>query len=200
VPEYPPLEERFWSRVKKTRSCWLWEGRTHMLVCGDGRVAAHHLSYSMHVRPIPDGWCVRRVCGNNSCVRPEHLEVFQQKGSNHPRAKLTEGEVLMLIAQAKDGVARTQLAERYGVSVSTVGQIINRKIWLTVSAAPPLKPAKRKKKRRPRKKKLTEEQVREIRRRREEGALVISLAEEFGYADPSNISDICNYRDYKDVE
>lgn len=201
---YPPVEERFWAKVLKVsglNACWPWTGKTHRLNDGGSNLAVHRFSYALFVGPIPDGWWVRRKCGNALCVRPNHLEIFQHKGSNHSGAKLTEVQVLRMIREGKQGVLQRVLAERYGVSTGTVNHILHRKTWTsTVQAEPVLYQRKSPKKKKPREKKLTDEQVREIRRRREDGALVISLAEEFGYSDPSTISAICYRRKYKDVE
>jgi HNH endonuclease len=35
---------------------------------------AHRLAWKAAGREIPDGWDVRHVCGNRSCVRVEHLD------------------------------------------------------------------------------------------------------------------------------
>ena len=195
---YPPVEERFWSKVEKTSTCWLWKGCAPTIVVKGKRIYAHKLSYSMHFGPIPEGQRVRRVCRDRRCVRPDHLELFNMRGSNHPRAKLSEDKVLSLLLQAKEGVPRTELARRYGVSPAAISQVVNRRSWKEASAGIPVGREVRNKKP-PRKNKVTKAGVREIRRRSKEGALVTSLAEEFGL-DPSFVSKIVNRRRYKDVE
>lgn len=80
------LEERFLERVRKTDTCWLWEGSTTK--DGYGRffagknapqvhVAAHRWAYEHWVGPIPDGYVIdhkKEVCGHRNCVNPAHLE------------------------------------------------------------------------------------------------------------------------------
>ena len=51
---------RFWSKVKFTQSCWVWEGAK--LANGYGRfwvdggmVMAHRYSYEIHQEKIPNG-------------------------------------------------------------------------------------------------------------------------------------------------
>jgi hypothetical protein len=68
---------RFWSKVQKTETCWLW---TAAQVNGYGalRVArqtltAHRLSYIYHFGPIPDGLYVLHHCDVRICVRADHL-------------------------------------------------------------------------------------------------------------------------------
>lgn len=77
------LEERFWERVRKTDTCWLWTGRKNdqgygMVRVGKQRKYAHRYSWEIHNGPIPasegyHGTCVLHRCDTPACVRPEHL-------------------------------------------------------------------------------------------------------------------------------
>ena len=79
--------ERFWSRVEKTASCWIWRGT----VRGEyGRFkirgvyfTAHRLSYEWLVGPIPEGLTLDHVrargCSSTLCVNPAHLEPVTMK-------------------------------------------------------------------------------------------------------------------------
>lgn len=89
---------RFWSRVKKTRTCWLWVGarasRGYGLFVYDGRRGyAHRFSYELHVGAIPVGLTVDHVyprCTSKLCVRPNHLELVtrQENSRRAPRVGL----------------------------------------------------------------------------------------------------------------
>lgn len=76
-----PLEQRFWMKVNKTSTCWLWTAATQqkgygIFGVGTGRTTpAHRYSYELHVGPIPEGMQIDHLCRVRSCVNPAHLEV-----------------------------------------------------------------------------------------------------------------------------
>lgn len=69
--------ERFYAKVRKTKTCWFWMGRVN--VNGYGVFFArkpfysHRWSYATNVGPIPDGMLIRHSCHVRSCVNPQHL-------------------------------------------------------------------------------------------------------------------------------
>lgn len=85
-------EDRFWGRVEKTESCWVWIGSQSS---GYGQMKwrgkatqAHRISWEIfHGRPVPDDLQVDHLCHDpetcpspgvncphRPCVNPEHLE------------------------------------------------------------------------------------------------------------------------------
>lgn len=73
------LPERFWSKVKKTDSCWEWVATKTPRGYGNFRVAskwkpAHRVAYELIVGPIPEGLQLDHLCCNPGCVNPAHLE------------------------------------------------------------------------------------------------------------------------------
>lgn len=72
-------QDRFWSKVDKTETCWLW---TASLGDGYGRFRndglqdmAHRVAYRLLVGPIPDGLTVDHLCRTRRCVNPAHMEL-----------------------------------------------------------------------------------------------------------------------------
>jgi len=88
-------EERFWSFVVKTDTCWLWTGR---LVTGgygmfaithDTSIMAHRFAYELLIGPVPEGLELDHIwprCQNKNCVRPDHLEPVTRGENAHRRA------------------------------------------------------------------------------------------------------------------
>jgi hypothetical protein len=77
---YASAEERFWKRIDKTDTCWLW--RPPLTPAGYGqffptkgtRMLAHRFAYELLVGPIPQGLTLDHLCRVRNCVNPEHLE------------------------------------------------------------------------------------------------------------------------------
>lgn len=88
VPAYHPrrmsAEERFWQKVEKTETCWLWtagkndRGYGHFWR-GDRDVPAHQFSYELAYGPIAEGLEIDHLCRVHGCVRPDHLEAVTHR-------------------------------------------------------------------------------------------------------------------------
>lgn len=75
---------RFWSKVNKTASCWLWTGAKGKWGHGSFQgSSAHRFAYKQLVGPIPDGMFVCHRCDVGSCVNPEHLFLGTQRDNIH---------------------------------------------------------------------------------------------------------------------
>lgn len=72
--------ERFWEKVEKTDTCWIWRaakarGYGRFVICRTHLVYAHRLSYERAKGIIPEGLQLDHLCRNRACVNPDHLEV-----------------------------------------------------------------------------------------------------------------------------
>lgn len=94
LPDQPSFEERFWARVDKTPTCWLWRGVLD--AHGYGKVSApagmfgtcrtvlaHRVAYSLTHDSAPE--FLDHRCRNRSCVRPDHLRPVTKKQNNEHR-------------------------------------------------------------------------------------------------------------------
>ena len=75
------LRNRFFSKVQKTNSCWLWKAcisRNGYGIFGIGdnnRNYAHRVSYFLHNGKIPKDRLILHSCDVKHCVNPKHLEL-----------------------------------------------------------------------------------------------------------------------------
>lgn len=100
---YVKFPNRFWLKVKKTDSCWLWTGGKTTFGYGvigigeDGNyknIGAHVASWIMHRGRVPKGMCVLHNCpggDNPACVNPEHLWVGTKKQNTQDMVKKGRG-------------------------------------------------------------------------------------------------------------
>ena len=100
------LYQRFWAKVNKTDTCWLWTAST---IGGYGAIyagerlgknlLAHRVAYEMLVGPIPEGLYLDHLCRVTLCVNPNHLEPVTPRenllrGENHAAKKSRQTECL----------------------------------------------------------------------------------------------------------
>ena len=74
------VQERFWSHVNKTSSCWLWTGAINQT--GHGKfnfngitMGAHRAAWILTYGAILPGIHVCHICQTPACVRPTHLRL-----------------------------------------------------------------------------------------------------------------------------
>ena len=75
MPAKSPAITRFWPKIQKTETCWLWtasRARHGYGVFNEG--LAHRWAYTEFVGPIPTGLTIDHLCGVRLCVNPTHLE------------------------------------------------------------------------------------------------------------------------------
>jgi hypothetical protein len=81
---YCSPECRFWSKVLKTSTCWIWTGARNTpkgygrFDANRQRYMAHRYAYELLVGHIPDGMQLDHLCLNKMCVNPSCVEVVTE--------------------------------------------------------------------------------------------------------------------------
>lgn len=149
-----PLYDKLFSQLKLVGDCWEWQG--YLMANGYGVIVdvrakklVHRAMYEIIHGPIPDGlFCCHR-CDNPKCCRPEHLFLGTHrenmddmdskgrrrapKGVQHPRAKVSDDDVLLMRQMYSEGVMIVDIAKRFPVVPCTVSAIVNHKTWRHLS-------------------------------------------------------------------
>jgi hypothetical protein len=145
------VEKRFWAKVQKTDSCWLWTGDLRRdgygRFCLNGkRVRAHRIAWQLERGRIATDECVLHSCDTPACVRPDHLFLGDRVinnadcvrkrrhafGSVIGKSKLIDGDVDRIRDMLRARYAQYQIAEWFGVSQQTISRIARRSHWTHV--------------------------------------------------------------------
>ena len=156
------INQRFWSKVDKTDTCWNWTASRfwHGYGCFGVKEGekyktryAHRVAYEEVVGPIPDGLFVLHKCDNRGCVRPDHLFLGTQLdnmrdcsrkgrkpgvprfGEQNPQSKLTADDVKEIRRIGKS-MSQQKIANMFGVSQTLIGLILRGKSWSHTYAGP----------------------------------------------------------------
>jgi len=153
-----PAALRFWAKVNKTASCWLWTGHRDRDGYGTFRdvrhVRAHRWSWEQANGPIPRGLVLCHRCDTPSCVNPDHLFIgtiadnnrdmvakgrqargaatkpwARVRGEQHPHAVLNAEKVVAIRARLTRGDVASSVARDFGVTSQSVRLIGLRKSW-----------------------------------------------------------------------
>lgn len=137
---------RFWGKVEKTPTCWLWTAST---VRGYGQftlprvsgkqphISAHRYAWELTNGPIADNLSVLHRCDQPLCCNPNHLFLGTQQDNlddARQKGRLVDGKHLIKLSDADLAAIRTQyrprqngheLAARYGVSLVHLLRVVN---------------------------------------------------------------------------
>lgn len=150
-----PLLESFLQRADRSggdTTCWPWTGGQAPGGYGSfctsllRTMRAHRASYLFFRGPIPPGLLVLHRCDNPGCVNPRHLFLGTQqdnmddawskgrmrpaKGEESGLAKLTWDDVRQMRELHATGAWKpAALAERFGISLRQVTNVVCRHCW-----------------------------------------------------------------------
>jgi hypothetical protein len=123
--------------VDPRAGCWVWQlsknPKGYGSIWHEGKCwAAHRLSYTLLVGPIPEGLQLDHLCRNTSCVNPAHLEPVtntenQRRGT---KCKLTLNDAREIRSMHATGTfTYQQLGRLFKVSADAIGSVIRRESW-----------------------------------------------------------------------
>lgn len=139
---------RFWAKVEKTETCWLWTAST--IRDGYGlfnpspgkRAVAHRWILEQTGTEIPAGYVVMHTCDTPACVNPAHLRVGTQsenirdaveKGRHVcANASITAEQAAVIKARLRSGERPPEIARDIGCSVNVVYGIRYGRTWKKV--------------------------------------------------------------------
>jgi hypothetical protein len=129
--------QRFWAKVKKTKTCWLWQASTRRDGYGQFRlngkmIAAHRLSYTLLIGPIPKDMQVLHSCDVRHCVNPAHFFLGDNAANIQDRMKKGRYQKTTLCPNQKQKIkylraelntTEAELAERFKISRTSIRRI-----------------------------------------------------------------------------
>jgi hypothetical protein len=145
------LPQRFWDKVNKTETCWLWTAYAP-IDTGYGRFKYQGKQYDVHklvwVILYGDpgkGMCVLHACDVRHCLRPEHLFTgtkadnvrdmdkkgrrVSPRGEMNGMAILTAEKVIEIRKRYAAGEKSPDLAAEYGVVKGQIWSVATYKSW-----------------------------------------------------------------------
>jgi len=144
------LPERFWCKVDKTDSCWLWtasdDGRGYGKINFQRKTRkATHIVWFLTFGKFPDHDLLHS-CDNSRCVNPAHLHEGSHKmnmreasernrlpqGEKRNFAKLKNEQVIEIRRRIKNGELNSAIAKDFNVSRQTISRIKTGETWKSI--------------------------------------------------------------------
>lgn len=148
-------QERFWAKVDKAGSCWLWTAGKNQHGYGTYKVRskravsvwpAHRLAYVLAKPGDISGRVVLHLCDNPLCCNPAHLKLGDHadnakdrmrkqrsaRGESNGRSKLTIEEVQRIKRLLGSGGKQADIAALVGVHRTCIKAIADGRTWVFV--------------------------------------------------------------------
>ena len=141
--------EKFWKRVVKTDSCWIWTGAKHQDGYGylwfkGHQVLTHRYSWFMKFGVMPEKQ-VNHNCDNRPCVNPDHLyegtqtqnikdmDARGRRGRTTGMGKLDEVQIREIRKLISEGMRQESIGARFEVTQAAISSIHRGKTWRHVA-------------------------------------------------------------------
>lgn len=135
------IRDRFWEKVQKTESCWIWKGCLDKDGYGQFSVRfkcfrAHRFSFFLVRGGIDTGLVIDHLCKNKNCVNPSHMELvtIRENSRRGNQAKISMEEAQKIREQYSTGVfSQRELGSKFGIGQDQISRIVtknSRKTWI----------------------------------------------------------------------
>lgn len=135
MPHYRSNVQRFWAKVHKTSSCWIWtaslssDGHGHFWTDGHF-IRAHRFAWILENGPLLPGMIVCHQCGNSSCVRVSHLAIGSIYDNAHDPKRRCYGSGQDIIQEIRTKYGhRPNLEERFWSKVDKISSPHGCWLW-----------------------------------------------------------------------
>lgn len=142
---------RFASKVRKTKSCWIWTasrlpkgyGKMPLLGHAPGWILAHRAAWMIEHGFIESTACVLHRCDNPPCVNPAHLFIGDRAANRRDcvakgrhihgerawNARFTAAQVRKIRERARLGDTYAVLAKRFRTNRGYIGRLVRGVRW-----------------------------------------------------------------------
>lgn len=133
-------------KIDAETGCWLWQGAMSRagrrgygkIKVGGKMLFAHRVAYRVWRGSIPKGLVVAHKCHVKNCINPRHLEAISQRENVRQSIEIGRHAPSLrkgahCLSHAREEIAKLKrngltykiLAEKYGVSISTIWRLLN---------------------------------------------------------------------------
>ncbi len=176
---------KFWSKVKKTDTCWHWLGSYRF---GPKRGIyrqnyAHRIAWIASGHALQRGEILTRMCKNASCVNPAHYKRDTTKALGKHR-RLTDEQIVEMRELRAEGKTYREIGLQFGTCVDYTAEICTGAARR--DSGGPITP-------RATRRKWTKKELAKLSARREKGETYRQIADSIGCAETTLATALCKY-------